>query len=48
MLVEEVDLDVLAVAEEAYEIRSDLRKGVISYAPEEMLLVPAQSIRSKA
>ncbi|HEY6542764.1 MAG TPA: carbon-nitrogen hydrolase family protein [Ktedonobacteraceae bacterium] len=29
MLVEEVDLDVLAVAEEAYEIRSDLRKGVI-------------------
>ena len=29
MLVEDVDLDVLAVAEEAYEIRSDLRKGVI-------------------
>ena len=32
MLVEEVDLDVLEVAEEAYEIRSDLRKGVIGYA----------------
>ena len=29
MLIEEVDLDILAVAEEAYEIRSDLRKGVI-------------------
>ena len=32
MLVEEVDLDVLAVAEEAYEIRSDLQKGIIGYA----------------
>lgn len=32
MLVEEVDLDVLAVAEEAYEIRSDLRKGVMGCA----------------
>src|SRR5690348_13788909 len=29
MLVEEVDLDVLTVAEEAYEIRSDLRKGLM-------------------
>src|ERR1700680_697359 len=29
MLVEEVDLDVLAIAEEAYEIRSDLQKGLI-------------------
>ena len=48
MLVEEVDLDVLTVAEETYEIRSDLRKGVISYAPEEMLLVPAQSLQSKS
>ena len=47
MLIEEVDLDVLAVAEEAYEIRSDLRKGVIGYAPEEMLLVPAQTAHSK-
>ncbi|HET9999579.1 MAG TPA: carbon-nitrogen hydrolase family protein [Ktedonobacteraceae bacterium] len=28
MLVEEVDLDVLAIAEEAYEIRSDLQKGI--------------------
>ncbi len=33
MLIEEVDLDVLAVAEEAYEIRSDLRKGIIGGAP---------------
>jgi predicted amidohydrolase len=32
MLVEEVNLDVLAIAEEAYEIRSDLRKGLIGYA----------------
>src|SRR5579859_3213198 len=33
MLVEEVDLDVLVVAEEAYEIRSDLRKGVMGSVP---------------
>ncbi|SRR5579863_1242166 len=32
ILIEEVDLDVLTVAEEAYEIRSDLRKGVIGCA----------------
>ena len=32
MLVEEVDLDVLAIAEESYEIRSDLQKGLIGCA----------------
>ncbi|MGH2493172.1 MAG: carbon-nitrogen hydrolase family protein [Ktedonobacteraceae bacterium] len=32
MLVEEVDLDVLAIAEEAYEIRSDLQKGIVGGA----------------
>lgn len=32
MIVEEVDLDVLAIAEEAYEIRSDLQKGLIGCA----------------
>lgn len=48
MLVEEVDLDVLAVAEEAYEIRSDLRKGVIGCALEEMLLEPVHTVQSKA
>lgn len=48
MLVEEVDLDVLTVAEEAYEIRSDLRKGVIGHVPVEMLLEPAQVLQSKA
>ena len=29
MIIEEVDLDVLSIAEEAYEIRSDLQKGII-------------------
>ena len=32
MLVEEVDLDVLAIAEEAYEIHSDLQKGIVGGA----------------
>jgi len=32
MLVVEVDLDVLAIAEEAYEIRSDLQKGIAGHA----------------
>ena len=32
MLVEEVDLDVLSIAEEAYEIRSDLQKDITDRA----------------
>jgi predicted amidohydrolase len=32
MIVEEVDLEVLAIAEEAYEIRGDLQKGLIGRA----------------
>lgn len=32
MLVEEVDMDVLAIAEESYEIRSDLQKSITASA----------------
>lgn len=46
MLVEEVDLDVLAVAEEAYEIRSDLRKGMIGSTTKEMPVVSAHVLHS--
>lgn len=46
MLVEEVDLDVLAVAEEAYEIRSDLRKGAIGSTTKEMPVVSAHVLHS--
>jgi predicted amidohydrolase len=36
MIVEEVDLDVLSIAEEAYEIRSDLQRGIISCSPSDV------------
>jgi predicted amidohydrolase len=47
MIVEEVDLDILAMAEEAYEIRSDLQKGITSCSPLDAPLVPAQIVHSK-
>jgi predicted amidohydrolase len=48
MLVAEVDMDVLTIAEEAYEIRSDLQKGISGCSSFDTLLAPEQTVQSKA
>ncbi len=48
MFVQEVDTDVLSIAEEAYEIRSDLQKGNIGCTPSETLAVVTEITVSSA
>jgi len=47
MIVEEVDMDVLAMAEEAYEIRSDLQKAIINDSSSDIPVMAASAALSQ-